>query len=247
VKAIETRYKGCRFRSRLEARWAVYFDAEAIKWEYEREGIKLPSGPYLPDFWLPQVSMWAEVKPGEFTHLELRRCHELADSTGFPVLLLDGPADVRSYFAAEPGESEMAFDYIVSAFKNYHRDEHRFFCSTGEASWPNPARGESAVPGINRHSVGAARGARFEHGESGAAPVHQEEPHVPRRSMPESWEKNPRILALLERIAAIDARLPLATAPAELDTLIKEKYEVAMEIKDLTRYGWRQFRPYSDG
>ena len=27
IKAIETRYKGCRFRSRLEARWAVAEDA----------------------------------------------------------------------------------------------------------------------------------------------------------------------------------------------------------------------------
>lgn len=28
IKPIETRYKGCRFRSRPEARWAVFFDAE---------------------------------------------------------------------------------------------------------------------------------------------------------------------------------------------------------------------------
>ena len=28
IKAIETYYKGYRFRSRLEARWAVFFDLE---------------------------------------------------------------------------------------------------------------------------------------------------------------------------------------------------------------------------
>lgn len=27
IKAIDTYYKGYRFRSRLEARWAVFFDA----------------------------------------------------------------------------------------------------------------------------------------------------------------------------------------------------------------------------
>ena len=32
-KAIETKYKGFRFRSRLEARWAVFFDALGIEWE----------------------------------------------------------------------------------------------------------------------------------------------------------------------------------------------------------------------
>ncbi len=30
IKAIETRYKGYRFRSRLEARWAVFFDALSV-------------------------------------------------------------------------------------------------------------------------------------------------------------------------------------------------------------------------
>lgn len=51
IKPIETLYKGYRFRSRLEARWAVFFDALGVKWEYEPEGFELPSGKrYLPDF-----------------------------------------------------------------------------------------------------------------------------------------------------------------------------------------------------
>lgn len=37
IKPIETVYKGYRFRSRLEARWAVFFDAQGIEWEYEPE------------------------------------------------------------------------------------------------------------------------------------------------------------------------------------------------------------------
>lgn len=44
-------YNGYRFRSRLEARWAVFFDALGVKYEYEPEGYKLPNGMcYLPDF-----------------------------------------------------------------------------------------------------------------------------------------------------------------------------------------------------
>lgn len=31
LKPIDTHYKGCRFRSRLEARWAVFFDHLLIK------------------------------------------------------------------------------------------------------------------------------------------------------------------------------------------------------------------------
>lgn len=66
IQAIETRYAGCRFRSRLEARWAVFFEHLSVKWEYEPEGYKLPSGYYLPDFLLPNIrerGTWFEVKP----------------------------------------------------------------------------------------------------------------------------------------------------------------------------------------
>ena len=66
IKAIETRYKGYRFRSRLEARWAVFFDALCIEWEYEREGFVLPYGPYLPDFWLPQGNRLERVARASF-------------------------------------------------------------------------------------------------------------------------------------------------------------------------------------
>jgi hypothetical protein len=64
AKAIETKYAGCRFRSRLEARWAVFFDAMGIEWEYEVEGFLVgpKRRPYLPDFWLPEERVWVEVK-----------------------------------------------------------------------------------------------------------------------------------------------------------------------------------------
>ena len=63
IKAIETKYQGYRFRSRLEARWAVFFDALEEPWEYEKEGFDLgEAGYYLPDFWLPRVNAWVEVK-----------------------------------------------------------------------------------------------------------------------------------------------------------------------------------------
>jgi hypothetical protein len=35
IKPIETEYGGYKFRSRLEARWAVFFDTAKIKYEYE--------------------------------------------------------------------------------------------------------------------------------------------------------------------------------------------------------------------
>ena len=62
IKAIETEYNGYKFRSRLEARWAVFFDALGIKYEYEPEGFKLPSGQeYLPDFKVKCYGMYGEI------------------------------------------------------------------------------------------------------------------------------------------------------------------------------------------
>lgn len=64
IKAIETIYNGYRFRSRLEARWAVFFDSLGVEYQYEPEGFVLNDGtPYLPDFYLPNQGMWIEIKP----------------------------------------------------------------------------------------------------------------------------------------------------------------------------------------
>lgn len=64
IQPIETRYAGCRFRSRLEARWAVFFDVLGIRWQYEPQGFHVGPRrrPYLPDFHLPALGWWIEVK-----------------------------------------------------------------------------------------------------------------------------------------------------------------------------------------
>lgn len=63
IKPIETVYNGYRFRSRLEARWAVFFDALDIHYQYELEGWNLSDEWYLPDFYLPDWNTWVEIKP----------------------------------------------------------------------------------------------------------------------------------------------------------------------------------------
>jgi hypothetical protein len=61
--AIPTVYKGVQFRSRLEARWAAFFDLQDIQWEYEP--VELAG--YIPDFqikFFPAAQPWLfEVKP----------------------------------------------------------------------------------------------------------------------------------------------------------------------------------------
>lgn len=172
--AIETRYKGYRFRSRLEARWAVFFDALKLRWEYEKEGYDLGDlGPYLPDFWLPDVNMWAEVKPLLFTNTEKAKCRALTDATGYPCLMLVALPDKTSYWATVPmdegydieidgQEYAGTMDYLLTT---WHLDERRFYSSPGCTG----ADCADVMVFGDRYefAVTAARAARFEHGEKG--------------------------------------------------------------------------------
>lgn len=72
LQAIETFYNGYRFRSRTEARTAVFLDEAGIRYEFEPEGFQVGRG-YLPDFWLPDHHTWLELK-GKFpTDAELAK------------------------------------------------------------------------------------------------------------------------------------------------------------------------------
>lgn len=151
-------------RSRLEARWACYFDYLGIKWEYEKEGFDLgEAGKYLPDFWLPQVSMWAEVKPEVFSESEYHLCRALVDATGYSCLMLEGLPDNHSYWAIEPIRDDWPpeDDYILDG--NFLH-EGRFYSNTGAGrGCPEPCYNPSLLKAIE-----ASRSARFEFGESGA-------------------------------------------------------------------------------
>lgn len=92
LKAIETIYAGHRFRSRLEARWAVFYDALGIPWNYEKEGYDLgPAGLYLPDFWLPEQKCWVEIKGDEPTPQESAKAEALSNATEKSVFIFFGP------------------------------------------------------------------------------------------------------------------------------------------------------------
>lgn len=88
IKAIETHYKGYRFRSRLEARWAVCLDVIGLEWDYEPEGFALSIGPYLPDFYIPAANVWIEVKGRKPDYDELEKARQLHAVTGATVVIV---------------------------------------------------------------------------------------------------------------------------------------------------------------
>jgi hypothetical protein len=159
-RAIETRYAGYRFRSRLEARWAVFFDAMGLKWEYEPEGFELPGGVrYLPDFRI--AGDWFEVKPERDSADKARL---FAESTGQTIYVLDGHPDLRAYvgWSGTSGPSNMIF--IPSGYKY-----SPFFVATSEADQRRYPRQDFHWEALDvEAAVLASRSARFEFGESGA-------------------------------------------------------------------------------
>lgn len=97
--SVPVTYKGIRFRSRLEARWAVFFDVLGIKYEYEPllENVRTTLGVevrYAPDF-IIQLDDWeltVEIKPKEPTRSELTKAAAWAKEIN-DVLILFGPVN----------------------------------------------------------------------------------------------------------------------------------------------------------
>ena len=104
IKPIQTRYKGYNFRSRTEARWAVFFDALNVKFQYEPEGFELKNRVwYLPDFYVDNffgTGGYFEVKPAsEPSQEDLDKLELLYEATDSYVFLLNGPPDFKYYRA----------------------------------------------------------------------------------------------------------------------------------------------------
>lgn len=170
IKAIETRYRGYRFRSRLEARWAVYFTALGLAWEYEPEGFDLGAvGWYLPDFFLPELhgGMWVEVKPhGKADPADEAKWVALVEETARPLFYALGTPEIRSYTTLWPEDEssrawgcagpywgEVCFNQKYLPPRN-HDGKPRLFWQPG-----------SIEDCDCFDAVEAAKGARFEHGE----------------------------------------------------------------------------------
>lgn len=71
IKAIPTTYAGVNFRSRLEARWAAFFDLCGWDWDYEPFDLE----GWAPDFQIKRgaISAIVEVKPIDLSAVDWDR------------------------------------------------------------------------------------------------------------------------------------------------------------------------------
>lgn len=120
LKAINTMYQGRRFRSRLEARWAIFFDAIDVGWEYEVEGFEISDTKYLTDFKISsfganRVDAYIEIKPNAPTLEEIRKCYEVATGTSTNMLLICGTPGLPDFLSL--GENwSLKKGYVVLYF-----------------------------------------------------------------------------------------------------------------------------------
>lgn len=161
IKAIETVYKGYRFRSRLEARWAVFFDMLGIEWVYEQEGFEMEDGTrYLPDFYLPtfEKGMYAEVKP---EHGDFRKAIKFAEEGKLRMWCCEGTPEIFAYAYYDYTDGEGFCRGIPNA--DQAQGEDRMFAFPG---YDNPdgsidEKNYDAVGDFYIDAVKAARSARF--------------------------------------------------------------------------------------
>lgn len=96
-RAVPCEYNDVQFRSKLEARWAVFMDHLDVLWSYESAGFSLQCKggqiiKYLPDFRVVEgdILWWLEVKGAKPSSMELLRCRLLSQGTLEPAVLVSG-------------------------------------------------------------------------------------------------------------------------------------------------------------
>lgn len=185
IKAIETEYKGYRFRSRLEARWAVFFDMLELEWEYEAEGFILENGTrYLPDFWLPKLNTFVEIKPKTENYgawpkdvkaFDLANLFQKSGDSREIVILCGTPGpvelyeDTSSYYGFVQGD----YSYVWCECPDCGSLGIQFDGRSARNKHTSDCHAMTGDKGYNRDSprllgaYAAARSARFEFGENG--------------------------------------------------------------------------------
>lgn len=110
MKAIQTQYNGYHFRSRLEARWAVFFEAINLAYLYEPEGFEdeEKNVRYLPDFHFhsglrilgdsePNYNVRVEIKPSlEISDVEREKIATFLKETDDYILLIGGDPSLKT-------------------------------------------------------------------------------------------------------------------------------------------------------
>jgi hypothetical protein len=180
MKPIETVYNGYRFRSRLEARWAVFFDAVGLKYRYEPEGYELSDGTkYLPDFEIygvvgrgrgyePEKPLYVEVK-GIWVKEDIHKCKQFAEDGNKLYCVGDIPQNENDAIRAWKESDMMLYSASMIDGDSYPifwcKDWSGNVALYGADNLPGWYPWEMYCYELVYPALKKARQARFEHGE----------------------------------------------------------------------------------
>jgi len=123
VAVIPTEYDGTMYRSRTEARWAVFLTSLRCPFEYEPEGFRLPqAGGYIPDFYLTNVDKFIEIKPSVCVEGRESPVEEFAEVTDKSIYVFRGSPSCDNYSGYPEWVSAEVY------FGRTGRDEGHQFC-----------------------------------------------------------------------------------------------------------------------
>jgi len=147
IEARPSWYGGTVFRSKLEADWAATLDDWRIVWQYEPETITLPSGvTYIPDFWLPELGIWLEVKGTGVPRIEkavelgqARACHCEGGCTcqwpGGEFVLIGHPPRKFDPWADHDPETDHRPYWVVERASWNHHGHPNWSNTNGRTTW----------------------------------------------------------------------------------------------------------------
>lgn len=170
IRVIETVYEGFKFRSRAEARWAVFLRALNVPFQYEAEGFDCDGTWYLPDFWVPTWQAFIEIKNNPTNMRDgFDLCDRLARLSNKTVLLINGiPPDYTmiawdtdgEYAPARFSQCRKCRAIYVEEYggDNAYALQRCDLSCTNSDKWPAP--GAHLIAALR-----AAQQARFEYGE----------------------------------------------------------------------------------
>lgn len=150
----------------------MFFNALGLRYEYEKEGYALHCGWYLPDFFLPDLKFWLEVKGIDPTGDEICAAGFLLDATGYPSVIAVGAPQRSPQLIPLPwpmtgDEADRGSGDFFPAFWfcDAHRDGVRTVAATSEDRGTLFVGGRSLITKTTVASaIEAARSARFERG-----------------------------------------------------------------------------------
>lgn len=95
IYAIATTYKGTAFRSRFESEVAMLLDKLDLDWQYEPKSFLLPGGHYMPDFFVPAMSLWVEARGYNGKDWQLEQFSEHSKEIGQGYIVFKSTTHIR--------------------------------------------------------------------------------------------------------------------------------------------------------